>query len=81
MQLVIDRTGDVKCIYSEAIELSVLGSPMIRRASHVEPDEAGRWVCDLSPVGGPRLGPFVLRSQALAAEQEWLSTNWLGKSG
>lgn len=32
---------------------------------------------DLSPVGGPRLGPFVLRSVALQAEVEWLEGNWL----
>ncbi len=31
---------------------------------------------DLSPVGGPVLGPFRLRSQALAAEQAWLD-GWL----
>jgi hypothetical protein len=26
---------------------------------------------------GPRLGPFALRSEALAAEQHWLEANWL----
>ena len=38
-------------------------------------DDAGRWLADLSPVSGPLLGPFCLRSQALAAEQEWLVEN------
>ena len=39
-----------------------------RRASHVEPDADGRWWADLSPVAGPRLGPFEVRSAALDAE-------------
>ena len=35
-----------------------LGTLAIKRASHVEPDGLGRWHADLSPVGGPFLGPF-----------------------
>jgi hypothetical protein len=50
---------------------------MIRRASHVEADKAGRWFADLSPVAGPVLGPFDRRSEALAAEHEWLLANRL----
>ena len=49
----------------------------IRRASHVEPDDDGRWFADLSPVEGPKLGPFALRSQALDAERVWLEANCL----
>lgn len=51
----------------------------IARGAHVEPDPEGRWVADLSPVRGPVLGPFSLRSQALQAEQEWLEANWLAE--
>ena len=61
MQLLIDKVGTVRCVYAEAIDLSALGTPSIRRASHVEPDEQGRWHADLSPVGGPFLGPFDRR--------------------
>jgi hypothetical protein len=50
---------------------------MVRRASHVEPDDAGQWFADLAIMGGPRLGPFLVRSQALAAERQWLSEHWL----
>jgi hypothetical protein len=78
MQLVIEPDGTVRCIYAETIDVSVLGSPTISRASHVEPDQHGRWLADLSPVGGPVEGPFDLRSEALAAEQAWLESNWLG---
>jgi hypothetical protein len=48
----------------------------IRRASQVEPDAAGLWWADLAPVGGPMLGPFARRMQALTAEQTWLE-KWL----
>jgi hypothetical protein len=72
VKLVIDGKGVVRCIYSEAIDLSQLGSLSIRRAGHVEPDDSGKWWADLSPVRGPRLGPFQLRSLALEAEGAWL---------
>ena len=77
MQLVIDRQGKVRCIYGEKIDLAVLGSLSIVRASCVEPNEHGQWLADLSPVGGPCLGPFSLRSEALAAEQIWLEEYYL----
>lgn len=44
--------GVVRCIYGEQIDLAALGIPAISRASHVEPDDEGRWLADLSPVGG-----------------------------
>jgi hypothetical protein len=78
MQLVIAPDGTVRGIYSEEINLTALGSPVISRASYVEPDQQGRWWADLSPVHGPLLGQFDLRSEALAAEQAWLEANWLG---
>jgi len=78
MQLVIEPGGVVRCIYSEMLDLSAPGSPAISRASHVEPDQQGRWLADLSPVGGPTIGPFNHRSEALAAEQQWLERHWLG---
>jgi len=81
MQLVIEPGGVVRCIYSEEIDLAALGSPAISRASHVEPDQQGRWWADMSPVGGGVLGPFLTRSAALAAEHTWLETNWLGRAG
>jgi hypothetical protein len=43
-----------------------------------EPDENGRWWADLSPVAGPKLGPFTKRSEALHAEVEWLRHHVLG---
>lgn len=77
MQLLITPSGAVRCLYDEALDLTLLGQLSIRRASHVEPNAAGGWRADLSPVGGPVLGPFARRSQALSAEQAWLEANWL----
>jgi len=76
-QLVITAAGSVRCRYAEAIDLSAIGALSIERASHVEPNDLGQWQADLAPVGGPLLGPFPRRSQALLAEQVWLDTHWL----
>jgi hypothetical protein len=74
MDLVIMPSGDVRCVYDEMIDLHELGQLSIRRASHVEPTADGRWSADLSPVGGPVLGPFNRRTEALEAEYRWLTS-------
>jgi hypothetical protein len=80
MHLVVTPQGDVRCIYGEEIDLRSIGSLEIRRASHVEPTDDGRWLADLSPVGGPLLGPFDHRTDALSAETAWLEQHWLSTS-
>jgi hypothetical protein len=77
MDLVIDPGGTLRAIYSEDIDLARFGPLTITRASHVEPDRQGRWHADMSPVGGPVLGPFDHRSDALQAEHAWLQAHWL----
>lgn len=71
-QLFCRPDGLIEAIYTETIDLAQLGPTVIHRASHVEPDTAGRWWADLSPSGGSQLGPFACRSAALAAERHWL---------
>src|SRR5262245_51960419 len=78
MELFIFGDGSIRCLYGEDIELNCLGPLRISRASHIEPDSAGRWWADCSPVGGPKLGPHILRSDAIAAEIEWLNQHRLG---
>ena len=78
MQIIIEPDGAARCIYDEAIDLAAIGSITITRASHVEPDQQGRWLADMSPVGGPVLTRFAHRSEALAAEHAWLKAHWLG---
>jgi len=77
LQLLVATTGIIRCVYSEVIELGELGQLTIRRASYVEPDGSGCWQVDLNPVGGPVLAPFLRRSEALAAEANWLTAGWL----
>jgi hypothetical protein len=77
MKLVVEPDGRVLCVYGEEIDLGQLGILAIRRVSHVEPDASGHWTADLSPVGGPVLGPYSSRSEALAAESWWLEEHWL----
>ena len=77
MQLLIDPRGSIRCVYAETIDLAEIGELTLARGSHVEPGVSGQWYADLSPVHGPRLGPFALRSEALQAEARWLETHWL----
>jgi hypothetical protein len=77
VNLIIQKDGRVRGIYGEEIALDALGPVAITRASHVEPDSQGRWLADLSPVGGPILGPYQKRSEALTAEVAWLEKNWI----
>ena len=68
--------GTVEFIYDDGLRsLLELGLATITRASHVEPTSDGRWTADLAPRGGPILGPFALRQQALDAEREWLEAD------
>ena len=77
MNILIAPDGTARCVYGEAVDLARLGDVSVRRASRVEPDPEGRWHADLSPVGGPALGPFRTRSEALDAEACWLDERWL----
>jgi hypothetical protein len=78
VDIVIDKGGTVRMIYGESIDACAIGRVEIHRGSHVEPTSEGQWTADLSPVGGPILGPYPLRSEALQAEVAWLSRHWLG---
>jgi hypothetical protein len=77
MDIIVAVDGTARFIYDETLDLTTLGSLDIRRASHVEPTDDGRWTADLAPVDGPSLGPFTTRSEALLAEQDWLASHWL----
>ena len=72
MELVVGVDGVARCIYDEALDLREIGTLQITRASHVEPDAEGYWWADMGPSGGPVLGPFRSRTEALGAERRWL---------
>ena len=75
MKIVI-KNGRLQAIAPDDLGLlNEIGTCTIHRASHVEPTTTVtgiQWTADLSPVGGPLLGPFISRSLALAAERDWL---------
>ncbi len=77
MDLLIQVSGTVRCVFGEEIDLGQLGQLSIRRGSHVEPTPDGQWTADLAPVQGPLLGPFPTRTAALNAEVTWLQEHWL----
>jgi hypothetical protein len=74
--ITIQPDGTLRFIWSDELRpILALGRGSIERASHVESNDANQWEADLSPVGGPVLGPFDNRSDALAAEIEWLQSH------
>ena len=79
MDLLIDPTGEITTLYTEVLDLAALGALNIERASHVEPDDQGRWWAQI--IDGPQLGPFARRSDALAAEVAWLVKHRLMRKG
>ena len=75
LRLIVTAEGNVKFVWDDELApLLALGKGIIGRASHVEP-VGTLWFADLAPVGGPLLGPFRWRSDALDAEQSWLNGN------
>ena len=77
IEVVVSPSGIARSLFDDRLDLRPLGAIDIQRGSHVEPNRDGHWTADLSPVGGPVLGPFNKRSEALAAEVAWLQQNWL----
>jgi hypothetical protein len=75
-EIIVEPNGMVRFIYSDDLASIAqdIGSLSTARASHVEPSGEG-WTADMSPVGGPVLGPFETRSEALATEVEWLKSH------
>lgn len=75
MEIIIAPGGRIRCLYKDELAgLLTEGRATVRRASHVEPAAPGGWTADMGPVGGPVLGPYRLRSEALAAEVKWLES-------
>lgn len=65
--------GTVVGLYTDALDLRLLGHVRAQRASWVEWDEAAQaWVARLAATG-ERLGPFPTRAEAVAAERAALA--------
>ena len=76
--LTIDDDGAVRCIYSDELaDYFAETDAKIARASSVEPGPDGKWIVDLTVSGGPVVGGFRLRDDALRYEVDWLKKNYL----
>ena len=80
--LTVEEDGRLRFVYDDdLVDLLDEGDSTVRRASHVEPGEGG-WYADMTPSdGGPVLGPYRLRCDALTAELAWLRKNVLQTQG
>ena len=81
VQIAVRPDGTAEYIYDEEVHMDTLGKAVLRRASHVEPGADLAWFADMAPSGGPVLGPFQKRSDAIAAEIEWLKANVISQKG
>lgn len=81
-QVSIRPNGTVEFIYHDSMlpYMDNFSHRKITRVSHVEPNEDGMWVADMSPVNGPHSPPFTTREEALQWESEWLENNYLTHS-
>jgi hypothetical protein len=73
--MIFTPEGGCRFIYDDRIAEIAPGPLNTKRASHVEPNDQGMWTADMSPVGGPLLGPFGSRQSALCAETAWLKAH------
>ena len=75
-KIVIEKSGEMRFIYSDKlIPLIKQGNPEIKRATHVEWEKrefGDGWYVDMSPVDGPKFGPFETREEALQEEHDCL---------
>jgi len=73
MSITVTPDGNLRFVWDDNLaELVEAGESRICRASHVEPTVDSKWTADMAPVGGPVLGPFRIRNDALVAERFWL---------
>ena len=77
--LEIAPDGTLTFLWDDSLgSLLHLGEGSLQRASHIEP-QGIEWGADLSPIGGPALGTFPLRNDALIAERDWLQQHGFGR--
>ena len=79
------KIGVARHIYSDDLQDMdhKMGGPKgeVTRASHCEPDpeNPGTWYVDMGPLGGPRVGGFTKRTDALEWEVGWINKHLLGR--
>lgn len=81
MILSIENGGVITAIYNDDLEPLMAQAKIcaIERASHVEPTSDAKWAATMTD--GTVLGPYTLRSEALAAEVAYLESKLFGAKG
>ena len=72
MILDVFADGNARCLNTEVIDLRAIGTLSAVRVSEVEMGPDGNWYAEI--IGGPKLGPFAYRSQAIAAEVTYIES-------
>lgn len=70
IEIVIHVDGTIQMVHDDDAAGLFKGETVTTfRASHVEPNPSGAgWIADMRTVGGPVLGPFERRDEALNEE-------------
>lgn len=72
MGVYISPDGTLRFVWDDKLQiLTDLGQCNSVRVSDVE-SIGSRWYADLRRIGGPRLGPFALRSDAIRSEVQYI---------
>lgn len=79
----IDKEGTTKQIYNDDFVILALKVERIKRASSVEllHERSQQWKADMFLSGGPVLGPYRRRDEAIKAEIDWLERNEYSLNG
>ena len=78
MTLEVTPDGNIRCLYTDEIDLPQLGRLQVSRASHVEFDNHLRKWTVTSAKTGRRLHSSMTREQALEWERQYYSPNGAG---
>jgi hypothetical protein len=74
--IIIRPNGTAEWVHADELNFLKAASPTsTRRVSDVEP-EGDSWTADMHRIGGPLLGPFLTREEALRAERLWLDIEY-----
>jgi len=72
LEITITAEGDVQCLAPDDLDLREIGKLNVRRASHVEFDNARQMFVVTLP-NGTELGAYATRGEGLAAEVAFLN--------
>jgi hypothetical protein len=71
--IAISQEGVATFVWSDDLaKLKTEGECKIERVSNVEPNEQSEWMADMMLIGGPILGPFETRQEAIDAELRYI---------